>query len=116
MEMNVHTAHMSNAATQQALLLAKQRTATLELICRDLGVEFGKFETELYIKAMMAEVGISYPNNIVDIIKARKAFVRTQASSSSVQAEPQSITPDPALWPGSMPSSGTSSNNSALGK
>ena len=116
MEINVHMAHMFHAATQQAFLPAEQRTATPESICKDLGVEFGKFETEPYIEAMKAEVEISYPNDIVDIIKVRKASARAQAGSSSVQAEPKSITPDPVLRPGSMPSSGTDSDSSAIGK
>ena len=72
MEMNVHMAHMFYVATQQALLQIEQRTATLELIYIDLGVEFGKFETEPYVKAMKAEVEISYPNDIVDIIRTKK--------------------------------------------
>ena len=52
MEMNVHMAHMFYAATQQALLLVEQRIATPESICRDLGVEFGKFETEPYVEVL----------------------------------------------------------------
>ena len=84
MEMNVHTAHMFYTATQQALLPTEQRTATPELICKNLGVELGKFKAEPYIEAMKAEVEISYPNKIVDIIKARKAFARAQVSSSNV--------------------------------
>ena len=80
MEMNVHMAHMFYAATQQALLPVEQRTATPELICRDFGVEFGKFEPEPYVEAMKAEVDISYPSDILDLIKARKAIARTQES------------------------------------
>ena len=48
MEMNVHMTQMFHAATQQALLPAEQRTTTPESICKDLGVEFGKFDTEPY--------------------------------------------------------------------
>ena len=77
MEMNVHMTHMFYAATQQVLLPTEQRTATPESICRDLGVEFGKFKTEPYVDAMKAKVDISYPSDIVDIIKARKASART---------------------------------------
>ena len=61
MEMNVHMTHMFYAATQQVLLSTKQRTAIPESICKDLGVEFGKFEAEPYVEAMKAEVEISYP-------------------------------------------------------
>ena len=46
MEINVHMAHMFHAATQQALLPVEQRMDTPELIGKDFGVEFGKFETE----------------------------------------------------------------------
>ena len=53
-------------------------------IYKDLRVEFGKFDTKPYIEGMKAEVEISYPNQIVDIIKARKASARAQASSSNV--------------------------------
>ena len=52
MKMNIHMAHMFHAATQQALLPAEQMTATPESICKDLGMEFGKFETEPYIEAI----------------------------------------------------------------
>ena len=116
MEMNVHMAHMFYVTTQQALLPTKQRTATPESICKDLRVEFGKFETDLYVEAMKVEVEISYPNDIMDIIKARKGSARAQAGSSSVQEEPKSVTPDPALWPSSMPSSKAASDSSALSK
>ena len=84
MEINVHMAHMFHTATQQELLPTKQRTATPESICKDLGVELGKFKTEPYIEAIKAEIEISYPNDIVNIIKARKASARTKASSSNV--------------------------------
>ena len=97
MEMNVHMAYMFYATTQQALLPIKQRIAKPESICKDLGVEFSKFETEPYVEATNVEVDISYPSDIVDIIKAKKAYARTQVGSSGVQAEPNSITPDPAL-------------------
>ena len=110
--MNIHMAHMFYAATQQALLPLEQRTATPESICRDLGVKFSKFELE----AMKAKVDISYPSDIVDIIKVKKAFARTQAGSSSVQTESNSITPDPTLRPASLPFSGAVFDSSALGK
>ena len=116
MEMNVHMAHMFHAATQQALLLVEQRTATPESICKDLGVEFGKFETEPYIEAMKSEIEISYPKDIVEFIKARKAFVRAQSSSFSVQAKPKSVTPDLALWPSSVPTPKTTPSDLTLGK
>ena len=116
MEMNIYMAHMFHTATQQALLPAEQKMATPELICKDLGVEFGKFETEPYIETMRAEVEISYPNDIVDISKAKKASVRVQASSSSVQAKPKSVTPNPAMRPDSMPASEDAPDNLALGK
>ena len=56
MEMNVHMAHMFYLATKQAFLSIEQRTATPESICKDLGVEFGKFEIEPYVEAMKASV------------------------------------------------------------
>ena len=77
-------AHMFHAATQQALLPAEQRTTTAESICKDLGVEFGKFEIEPYIEAMKSEIEISYPKDIVELINARKASARAQASSSNI--------------------------------
>ena len=104
MEMNIHMAHMFHVATQQALLPAEQRYATPESICQDLGVEFGKFETKPYIKAMKSKIEISYPTKITDIIKARRATARVQSSSSNVQAERKSITPKPALKPSAVPS------------
>ena len=52
----------------------------------------------------------------MDIIKTKKASARAQIGSSSVQAEHKSITPDPALRPGSMHSSGVAFDSSALGK
>ena len=116
MEMNVHMAHMFHAATQQAFFQAEQRMAKPESICKDLGVELGKFETEPYIEAMKTEIEISYPKDIVDIIKARKSSARVQAGSSNVQAEPKSVTLDPALRPNSMHASKTTSNSLALGK
>ena len=115
-EMNVHMTYMFYDTTQQSFLPIEQKTTTPESICKDLEVEFGKFETEPYVEAMKAEVDISYPSDIVDIIKARKASVRTQASSSGVQVEPNSITPDPALRPASLPSSRVASDSSTLGK
>ena len=83
MEMNIHMAHMFYAATKQALLPTEQRTATPESICKDLGVKIGKFE-EPYIEAMKSEIEISYPKDIVELIRARKAASRAQASSSNV--------------------------------
>ena len=103
MEMNIHMAHMFHAATQQALLPAKQRTATPESICKDLGVEIGKFETEPYIEAMKSEIEISYPKDIVELIKARKAASRAQVGSSNARAQPMSVAPDPTLQPSSVP-------------
>ena len=85
MEMNIHIAHMFHVATKQALLPAEQRTATLESIYKDLGVEFGKFEIEPYIEAMKSEIEISYPKDIFELIKARKASTRAQAYSSNVK-------------------------------
>ena len=116
MEMNVHMAHMFHAATQQAILPAEQRMATPESICKDLGVEFGKFETEPYIEAVKSEIEISYPKDVVDIIKARKAFARVQAGSSNAQAEPRSATSNPALRPSSTPASEVAPSNLTLGK
>ena len=65
---------------------------------------------------MKSEIEISYPKDIVELIKARKASARAQASSSSVQAEPRSVTPDPTLWPSSMPAPETAPSDLALGK
>ena len=76
MEMNVHMAHMLHATTQQVLLPAKQMTATPKSIYNDLGVEFDKFEIKPYIEAMKAEIEISYPNDIMHIIKAQKFFCK----------------------------------------
>ena len=65
---------------------------------------------------MKTKIEISYSKDIVDIIKARKSSARVQEGSSNVQAEPKSVTPDPALRPSSMPASETTSNSLALGK
>ena len=48
-------------------------------------MEFGKFETKTYIETMKSEIKISYPTEITDIIKARRAAVRAQSGSSSGQ-------------------------------
>ena len=103
--MNVYMAHMFQVATEQALLPAEQRSATPESICKDLRVEIGKFETEPYIKAMKSDIEISYPKDIVELIRARKIAARAQASSSNNQAEPKSATPDPGLRPHFIPTS-----------
>ena len=66
-------------------------------------MEFGKFETKPYIEAMKSEIEISYPTEITDIIKARRATTRAQSGSSSGQVERQSITPEPALRPSTTP-------------
>ena len=116
MEMNIHMAHMFHVVTQQALLPTEQRTATPELICKDLRVEFGKFETEPYIKAMKSEIEISYSKDIVELIKARKASARAQAGSSNVRIESRSVTPNPALRPSSVPVPETAPSDLALGK
>ena len=84
MEMNIHMAHMFYVATQQSLLPTEQRTATPESICKDLGVEFRKFETETYIEAMKSKIEISYSKDIVELIKTRKDSARGQAGSSNV--------------------------------
>ena len=85
-------------------------------IYKDLGVEFGKFNTKPYIEAMKSEIEISYPKDIVDIVKARKAYVRVQAGSSNAQAEPRNVTLDPALRPSSVLASEVGPNSLALGK
>ena len=103
MEMNMHMAHMFHIATQQASLPAEQRTTTPESICQALSVEFGKFETKPFIEAMKSKIEISYPTEITDIIKARRATARAQSSSSSSQVGRQSITLEPALRPSSTP-------------
>ena len=126
-EMNMH-AHMFHIATQQGSLPVEQRTATPESICQYLGVELGKFETKPYIEAMKSEIEISYPTDITDLIKARRAAARAQSSTSSGQAERKSITPKPALKPSTAPPTEailessptppneTTPNNMALGK
>ena len=128
MELNIHMAHLFHPATQQALLAIEQRIATPESICKDLGVEFGKFETEPYIEAMKSEIEIFYPKDIVELIKARKASARAQAGSSNVRVEPRNATPDHALRPNSVPATKaalrsntappieTTPNNLVLGK
>ena len=126
--MNVHIAHIFYTATKQALFPAEQRTATPESICKDLGVEIGKFDTEPYIEAMKSKIEISYPKDIVELIKARKVASRAQAGSSNVRAKLKSVTPDLTLRPSSVPTievsqrSGiapaieTTPNNLTLGK
>ena len=52
---------------------------------------------------MKSEIEISYPKDIVELIRARKAAARAQAGSSNVQTEPRSITPDPTLRPSFVP-------------
>ena len=108
-EMNIQMDHMFHVATQQAVLPAEQRTTTSESICKDLGVEFGKFETEPYIEVMKSEIEISYLKDIVELIRTRKASVRAQA-------KPRSVTPDPALRPSSVSAPETAPNDLALGK
>ena len=90
-------------------------------------MEFGKFKTKPYIEPMKSKIEISYPTEITDIIKARRAAARAQSSSSSGQMEHQSITPEPALRPSAAlsievvlepspaPPSETASSNMALG-
>ena len=65
---------------------------------------------------MKSETEISYPKDIVELIKARKASTRAQASSFNVQAEPRSVTPYPTLRPSSVPSLETAPSDLALGK
>ena len=127
-EMKVHMAHMFNVATQQASFPVEQRTAAPESICQALGVEFGKFETKPYIEVMKSEIEISYPTEITDIIKARRATARAQSNSSTSQTKRESITPEPALRPNATPSTEavlepspapsneTTPSNMALGK
>ena len=64
---------------------------------------------------MKTEIEISYPKDIVDIIKARKAFARVQAGSSNAQVEPRNVTSDPALQPSFVPASEVAPSNLALG-
>ena len=68
-------------------------------------MEFGKFDTKPYIEAMKSKIEISYPTEINDIIKARRAAARTESGSASGQAGRQSITPEPALRPSNVPHS-----------
>ena len=70
-------------------------------------MEFDKFETKPYIKAMKSEIEISYPTEITEIIKARRAAAKIQSSSTSGQTGRQSVTPEPFLRPGSIPLSET---------
>ena len=60
-------------------------------------MEVGKFETKPYIEAIKSKIEISYPKDIVELIRAKKAAARAQASSSIIRAEPMSVTPDPTL-------------------
>ena len=90
-------------------------------------MEFGKFETKPYIKAMRSKIEIFYPTEITDIIKARRAASRAQLGSSSGPAEQHNITPGSALRPNvTIPSEAalepdsaqptkTTPNNMALG-
>ena len=66
-------------------------------------MESGKFKTEPYIEAIKSEIEISYPKDLVELIKARKGSIRAQAGSSNVRAEPRSVKPDPTLRPSSVP-------------
>ena len=52
---------------------------------------------------MRSKIEISYPKDILELIKARKAARRAQPGSSNVRAEPRSVTPDPTLRPSSVP-------------
>ena len=91
-------------------------------------MEFGKFETKPYIEVMKSEIEISYPTEIIYLIKARRATARAQSSTSSSQAKRKSITPEPALRPSTTPPteavlessptppSETTPSNMALGK
>ena len=85
MEINVHMTHMFYVAIEQAALLAEQRTTTPQSICQALGVEFGKFETKPYIEAMRFEIEISYPTEITDITKARKATAKLNQALPAVK-------------------------------
>ena len=90
--------------------------------------EIGKFEIEPYIEAMKSEIEISYPKDIVELIRARKVTARAQAGCSNVQAEPRSVTPDPTMRHNFVPAIEaaqessiapaieTTPNNLALGK
>ena len=77
---------------------------------------------------MKSEIEISYPKDIIELIKARKAVSRAQAGSSNVRAEPRSVIPNPTLRPsfvptieaaqmsGTTPAIETTPSNLALGK
>ena len=76
-------------------------------------MEIGKFETEPYIEAMKSEIEISYPKDIVELIRAKKAATRVQASSSNIRAEPRSVTPDPTLRPNFAPAAEVAQESSS---
>ena len=88
---------------------------TLELLCKRLGVEMGKFEPDPHLKEMKAEIDISYPRDVLAMIAERKVAVRAGASSSGVHAEPGSAMPEPALHLAHLFSSETEVSSSALG-
>ena len=66
---------------------------------------------------MRSEIEISYPTEITDIIKARRAAARAQLGSSSGPVEHQSITPEPVMRPNTTtPSKAVLESSSVLPK
>ena len=79
-------------------------------------MEMGKFEPKPYLEEVKAEIDISYPSDILDIIVTRKAVAKASISSSGVCTEPGSATPKPALQPAYLPSIEAEVGISTFGK
>ena len=62
---------------------------------------------------MKSEIEISYPKDVVELIRIRKAATRAQANSSNIRAEPRSITPDPTLQPNFVPAAEVAQESSS---
>ena len=92
--MNIKMAFLFDQAVQQAALPPKQRTISLEQVCKAAGVQVGKYEVGPYLEAMKDEIEISYPQDILTIISERKKTAAAGSNSSSVQRD---ATPNPAL-------------------
>lgn len=114
--MNVHLARMFYEDSQQAALLAMQKTMTPKLPCEKLGVEMGKFQLGPYLEEMKVEIENSYPIDILAMIVDRKATAKASMSSSSANIELGSPTLEPTMRPAYLPSSKTEVGSSALAK
>ena len=76
----------------------------------------GKYEVGPYLEEIKDKIEVSYPKDILAIIAERKVSTIAGSCSSGVQAEPGSVTPDPALPLAQIPSNNNEINNSAIGK